>query len=58
MTYKVICPQKNIPHFQNQRYINSYYSTVNPVELPYMYQYRNFSQVPGRVDQPEADDLD
>jgi hypothetical protein len=35
MAHKLICPQKknNLPHFQNQRYINSYYSGVLASEL-------------------------
>jgi hypothetical protein len=33
MSHKVICPQKkNLPHFQNQRYINSYMKFANLVE--------------------------
>ncbi len=42
MDHKVICPQKNnIPHFQNQRYINSYLVWVNKIanEKQFLFDY-------------------
>jgi hypothetical protein len=46
MAHYVVCPQKknNVPHFQNQRCINSYYHFI-PELLPYLQPYLLYHRV-------------